>query len=351
MPIYRCFYQIAPQAFIPFNDAPTYISGSVRSGERDEVVLSGEFRRQDQGWYNIGGRTAPLQPESFAFSANAVATEKLGAYSLGVVGQNGVSLNVSHFLRNAQALHSNMIGTNFYSGFGHDASGHRTQIGIPAPFEPTERLHSLSVVYARDARVLECTANGLPLHRVHGELGPFRLELRLEGVGVEGPFHVRFEQLYYYPLDGDTSPNLRVLSAWDPQYAPVFVSYSHQDRESVMNLVDILKNRGVRVLGDWDFKAGDSLIRRIGECISRSGYLVVVLSTRSVKSSWVQKELDIAMNSEISGQVRKVQVLPIIIENCTIPLFLTGKLYIDLRESAGAEIEKLMATLRAFGQW
>ncbi|WP_316186305.1 MULTISPECIES: toll/interleukin-1 receptor domain-containing protein [unclassified Bradyrhizobium] len=75
-------------------------------------------------------------------------------------------------------------------------------------------------------------------------------------------------------------------------------------------------------------------------------YIGVVLSKSSVHAPWVKKELNLAMNREISGG--KPIVLPLLYEECEISPFLTGKLYADFTtpERYEASLEKLLRRLR-----
>jgi hypothetical protein len=63
--------------------------------------------------------------------------------------------------------------------------------------------------------------------------------------------------------------------------------------------------------------------------IDMADFVVVVLSASSVKSSWVQHELEVAINNEITN--RKVKVLPVLKDDCEIPGFLKAKRYADFR--------------------
>jgi len=56
----------------------------------------------------------------------------------------------------------------------------------------------------------------------------------------------------------------------------------------------------------------------------------VILSPESVKSEWVRREVEIALNQEIKG--KRVKVLPILFRKCDIPSFLLGKLYADFTD-------------------
>lgn len=88
---------------------------------------------------------------------------------------------------------------------------------------------------------------------------------------------------------------------------------------------------GVRVwIDEAELGIGDSLIEKISEGVSSVDFLAVVLSPDAVASRWVQKEVEIAMNREISG--RSLTVLPLLYKNCKLPLFLEGKVYADFTE-------------------
>ena len=114
----------------------------------------------------------------------------------------------------------------------------------------------------------------------------------------------------------------------------IFLSHSHKDKHFVQQ---IAKSLEIAELSCWvdeaELDIGDSIIERIGQGIYESDLVVAVISTNSVSSAWVQKELQLAMTREISCE--KIRVLPIIIDSCTelIPYFLRDKLYADFRDT------------------
>lgn len=121
----------------------------------------------------------------------------------------------------------------------------------------------------------------------------------------------------------------------------VFLSHSSKDKAFVSRLATDLKSRGVPVWFDqWELKVGDSLTEKIEQGISQSGWLAVVISRNSASSDWVQKELRAAQARELRD--KNVFVLPIIIDDCEIPLFLLDKLYADFRKSYGQGLEALL---------
>lgn len=114
--------------------------------------------------------------------------------------------------------------------------------------------------------------------------------------------------------------------------ASIFLSHNSNDKPFAKRLGQELLSAGARVwIDEAEIKLGDSLIQKIGEGIETCDYLGVVLSPDSVGSQWVRKEVEIAMNKEISG--KRVFVLPLLYRPCEMPIFLSGKLYADFTTS------------------
>ncbi|MDB5344829.1 MAG: hypothetical protein JWP89_3206 [Schlesneria sp.] len=111
---------------------------------------------------------------------------------------------------------------------------------------------------------------------------------------------------------------------------PIFISYSHADKKFVDRLAMALVRQEVHVwLDRWELRLGDSLITKIQEAITEASGLLVVLSGASVKSEWCRKELNSGLMRELDE--KRVVVLPILVEDCTVPLFLRDKMYADFR--------------------
>lgn len=112
----------------------------------------------------------------------------------------------------------------------------------------------------------------------------------------------------------------------------VFLSHSSKDKFFARKLAETLEQNGVEVwIDEAELRVGDSLIGRIAEAIGHSEFVAAILSHNSVRSNWVMKELQWAMNEEIAG--RRVKVLPILIERCDVPEFLRDKIYADFTDS------------------
>ena len=111
----------------------------------------------------------------------------------------------------------------------------------------------------------------------------------------------------------------------------VFLSHSSKDKAFTRKLASRLAEYDIEFwLDEAEINVGDSLMIRISSAIEETDFIAVVLSHESVSSNWVQVELQMAMNRELSD--KQVRVLPILIEKCEIPMFLRDKLYADFTD-------------------
>lgn len=127
----------------------------------------------------------------------------------------------------------------------------------------------------------------------------------------------------------------------------IFLSHNSNDKPFVRVLATRLIDEGVVVwLDEAVLNVGDSLFDKISQGIQDMDYVAAVISRNSITSSWVQKELSLAMSKEIAG--RRVVVLPIVIDNCKLPDSLRDKLYADFRNQNEFE-ESFAKLLKAIG--
>lgn len=113
---------------------------------------------------------------------------------------------------------------------------------------------------------------------------------------------------------------------------PIFISYSHHDKLFVDALAKQLVRHHVNIwLDRWELSIGDSILEKVQGAIDESSALLVVLSKSSVNSEWCKKELTSGLLKEL--EERRVFVLPVLLDDCEIPLFARGKLYADFRSS------------------
>lgn len=128
---------------------------------------------------------------------------------------------------------------------------------------------------------------------------------------------------------------------------PVFISHSHQDKDFVDKLAaHLIKHRAYVWVDRWELNVGDSLIQRIQESIQDSSALIVVLSNASIESEWCKKELSAGLMREI--EEKKVVVLPVLLDNCKIPLLLKEKLYADFRSNFDEGLSSVIKAVSKF---
>lgn len=123
---------------------------------------------------------------------------------------------------------------------------------------------------------------------------------------------------------------------------PVFISYSHADKKFVDDLAVQLVRHRVHVWIDrWELRVGDSLINKVQEAIAGASALLVILSKASTKSDWCKKELTAGLFRELDE--KRVVVLPVLLEDCDMPMFLKDKLYADFRKDFDAGLKLRLA--------
>lgn len=127
----------------------------------------------------------------------------------------------------------------------------------------------------------------------------------------------------------------------------VFISYSNQNRVFVERLAIDLRAQGLAVWwAEWEIKVGDSILQKLSEGMLEAGYLVVVLSPASIKSPWVQLEVNSALMKQVSAQ-RDITVLTLLLEDCEIPILLAEKKWADFRYDYDAGLRDLLTVLLA----
>ncbi len=126
----------------------------------------------------------------------------------------------------------------------------------------------------------------------------------------------------------------------------VFLSHSHNDKAFVRGLAKSLAECGVDSwIDEAEIRIGESLIWKIATAIKQVDFVIAVLSSTSVKSNWVQKELEWAMTQEV--EQGRFKVIPVMKDDCDVPAFLSDKLYADFRKKHQHEsnVRKLVETI------
>lgn len=125
---------------------------------------------------------------------------------------------------------------------------------------------------------------------------------------------------------------------------PIFISYSHKDKDFVdLFAAQLIQHKVSIWLDRWELHVGDSIIDKIEAAIEGASALLVILSKSSCDSEWCRKELSSGLLREL--EERKVVILPVLIGDCKIPLFLRGKLYADFRQNYDEGFKTVLETV------
>lgn len=114
-------------------------------------------------------------------------------------------------------------------------------------------------------------------------------------------------------------------------HARIFISHSSKDKASVRMLAHNLSEYGIDAWLDEDELAlGDRLTQRISKAIDSADYFVIVLSSHSIESRWVQKELDFALTKEATENRRII--VPILLERVELPDSIKDRIFADFTD-------------------
>ncbi len=131
--------------------------------------------------------------------------------------------------------------------------------------------------------------------------------------------------------------------------ASIFISHASPDRRFALRLAASLQELGHTIWIDArEITVGASIVERVEEAVERADYLVVVLSKQSALSIWCQKEWQAKYWDEVVN--RQTHILPVLLEDCLIPLFLRPKRYADFRTEYALGLAQLAIALHEGGQ-
>jgi hypothetical protein len=125
----------------------------------------------------------------------------------------------------------------------------------------------------------------------------------------------------------------------------VFISYSHKDSAWVQGtLLAKLEGHGFKVCIDFrDFPGGSTSIRNMEKAVLESKRVILVITQNYLKSEW--GEFENIMARTIDPAAIKRKVVPVLKEDCDIPLYLKILTYRDLRMNTQDEWERLIRDL------
>jgi len=135
-------------------------------------------------------------------------------------------------------------------------------------------------------------------------------------------------------------------------HAPsVFISYSHGDKQLVIDLYNQLKNKKIKLwLDQFEVSHGDLFQQKIEQALRSSDAILTVLSRNANSSNWISFE-----GSYFYGQGER-PIIPVVLDDEGKALadklpFLKGRAYIDLsnpkaRREGVAKLSTTLSSLR-----
>lgn len=124
-------------------------------------------------------------------------------------------------------------------------------------------------------------------------------------------------------LEGRVPASPQSPTAQTGKSAKVFVSHSHADRDTAVDLNRVLTKHGAQVFLDQArIEAGDALPDRLRDGIRWCDRFLLVWSTSASRSTWVAEEWNYAYD-------QKKKILPYVLDSTSLPDVLDNLVYID----------------------
>lgn len=124
----------------------------------------------------------------------------------------------------------------------------------------------------------------------------------------------------------------------------IFISHSSRDKEYVRRLALDLRSLGLKVwLDEWEIKVGEPITQGIQSGLVHCDYIAVWLTKQAVQSRWVEREWQAKYHEEVIKGT--IIVLPLLAEDCEIPILLSDKKYADFRDDYDSGLGELLKVL------
>lgn len=125
----------------------------------------------------------------------------------------------------------------------------------------------------------------------------------------------------------------------------VYISYSHLDKEFALKLEKSLKEQGIETWIDvFNIKDGDNVFAKIQDAISKCDFIIAILSKNYVNSQWTLQELEAFEMIDVTNGTSTI--IPILIEDCELPIFLRDKMYLDFKGAFKQSFDNLVIELQ-----
>ncbi len=222
-------------------------------------------------------------------------TDFLGAYLNGASFSNTTLINADFYGANLSRVNLSrayLYGTNLSNAILSEANFSNTEVIFTIFGDVDLRVvHGLETILHKGPSTIGTDT----LLRSEGDIP----EIFLRGAGLSDSFIEYARSLTQRPIE----------------YYTCFISYSSKDQDFVERLYADLQSNNVRCwYAPEDMKIGDKIRTRIDECIRMYDKLLLVLSQHSVTSSWVEAEVESALEKEQRHNNKSV-LFPIMLDD------------------------------------
>lgn len=143
----------------------------------------------------------------------------------------------------------------------------------------------------------------------------------------------------------ERGPTVEAQTARNSSQLTVFISHAVADKAVVETISMALKESGfVPWRADAELLPGDDIGQTISEGIAAADVFLVVLSSKSLASSWVQREIETAILREVE---KRLVVIPVVLGDVEPPPSLQNRFYLRLQpEFSIDDLEPLLRSLK-----
>ncbi len=129
---------------------------------------------------------------------------------------------------------------------------------------------------------------------------------------------------------------------------PAFLSHNKKDKEIAREIAMFLVAEDVNVWFDeWEVSAGDSIVGKIDDGLKDCSHFIILWSANASTSSWVRKELRVALAKAIeSGAPR---VIPVRLDSTPVPALLADLRYVRYRGGKEDDRREIVQAVTSHG--
>lgn len=126
-------------------------------------------------------------------------------------------------------------------------------------------------------------------------------------------------------------------------FPSVFFSYSHHDADIVCRIANGLSAEGISIwIDELSLSPGDNWVQEIEDGLSSADFVVFFISPQSVQKGWALRELQVALERQVSGKGGPV-LIPVLLETAEAPPLLRNIHWLDMSDG---NVEKGVRRLR-----